>query len=115
MSCLGRADIARIATTGDEPAHVATCIDCRRELERQRALHTALRALPAPRASTEIRRAIKAETMASVALEPVAPGPSRHAAFAVATAGVLAAAISIVVVSKRANEASPPIVAIASR
>jgi hypothetical protein len=115
MSCLDRADIARIATTGDEPAHVATCIECRRELERQRALHATLRALPAPQASTETRRAIKAETMASVALEPVVPRSSRHGAIALATCGVLAAAISIVVVSKRATDASPPAIAIASR
>jgi hypothetical protein len=115
MSCLGRADLARIATTGDEPSHVATCIVCRRELERQRALHATLRALPAPEASIEARRAIKAETMASVALEPVAPRSSRHGAFALTTAGVLATAISIVVVSKRPNDAAPAMVVIASR
>ncbi len=112
MSCLSLADIARIATTGDKPVHVATCIECRRELERQRALHATLRALPAPQASTESRRAIKAETMASVALEPVTRRSSRHGVIALATAGVLAAAISIVVVPERANDASPPMVAI---
>jgi TolA-binding protein len=70
MTCLGAAEIARIATTGDVPPHVRACVACRGELERQLAIRDALRALPVPRASAERVRAIKAEAMAASHVAP---------------------------------------------
>jgi hypothetical protein len=66
VRCLDRSEIARAATTGDVPAHVDECLDCRRELDQQLEMRRALGTLATPALSDAHRRSLKAETLAAI-------------------------------------------------
>ncbi|HEY1817003.1 MAG TPA: hypothetical protein VGG74_31860 [Kofleriaceae bacterium] len=111
MKCLSSAEIARIVTTGDVPSHVAECVDCRRELERQSATRDALRALPVPSAPSEHRRAIKAEAMAAA---NIAARRSRKLVGSVALVVAIAAGLVAFATTRFQNSPSPISIEIAS-
>lgn len=92
MSCFDIGELSRIATTGEQPPHLRECLECRRELEHQRGIRDALRALPAPRLGDERRRALKAETLAAVGQQVTALPMRRWIAGGVAAAAIAAAA-----------------------
>lgn len=93
MTCLDSRELARAATTGELLPHVDDCLDCRRQLEQQRAVRAALRELPTPRLDGAHRRALKAETLAAIAAHPRRRSPWR---LAVATVALAAAAVLVV-------------------